>query len=157
MYLKDVVFGFDLGDTFFHSDSQGNKVVFPRAMEVIARANRSCKAVYVISKVNEEQKKRALEILKRYDVYKITGLAENHVFFCGARYQKGIIARKLGVNCFVDDRPEVMAHMDKSVYKILFNPHPLEVTEFKQEHIQVVHGWTEIERILFNGNIERPQ
>ena len=154
MYLKDVVFGFDLGETFFHNDSQGNKILFPKALEVVARCVRSCKNVYVISKVNEEQRIRALKTLDKYDVYNITGLPRNHVFFCGARYQKGIIAKKIKINCFVDDRPEVMAHMDKSVYRILYCPNPQDVVRFKVEYLPIVYGWAEIERILFEGNVE---
>lgn len=149
MFVKDVILGFDLGDTFFHNDSHGEKLIFPKAMEIIGRCVRECEKVYVISRVNETQRLRALATMAEYDVHEITGLPKDHVFFCGARNQKGIIARKLGINCFIDDRPEVMAHMDKSVYKILYCPNPQEVIHFKLEHLPIVYGWAQIERILF--------
>ena len=151
MYLKDVVLGIDFGNTIVYSDANSNKVAYTGAIEVIASCCRQLKNVYIISKVNEPQRIRVLSWLESVDFYGKTGLPKHHVFFCGARNQKGLIASKLGINCFIDDRPEVLAHIDKSVYRILFRPIAQDVTRFGLQHLQVASGWNEIEQTILRG------
>jgi hypothetical protein len=152
MFVRDITLGIDFGNTIVHNDSNGNKVAYPKAIEVIAEACRKCKNVYIISKVNEAQRLRVLSYLKESGFHEKTGMPPTNVFFCGARDQKGLIARKLRINCFIDDRPEVMAHMDKTVYKILFCPNRKDVERFELKHLQDAYSWDTISEILFEGN-----
>src|ERR1035437_364517 len=153
MYLKDITLGIDFSNTIVHNDSDGNKVAYPRALEVITECCLRCHNVYIISKVNEQQRERALRWLEESGFHEKTGLPKDNVFFCGARNQKGIIDRKLRVNCFIDDMPEVMSYIDTSVYRILYCPAPIEVQKFNMRHIHTVYEWSKIEKILFEGNI----
>ena len=44
------------------------------------------------------------------------------VHFCRERADKAEIARHLRLSHFVDDRPEVMSHMDRAIHRVLFQP-----------------------------------
>jgi len=145
---SDLVVGIDFGDTIFHRGVDGNKVENPRALEVVSYLVKNCRAVYIVSKVNDEQKKRAIKWMYNVDFYRRTGLRRTDVKFCAERHEKGPIAKDLRINCFIDDRPEVMAWMPKDVIKILFNPIPDDVVAWKQENAHIVESWTEVERLL---------
>ena len=154
LHLKQVRIGFDLGDTLVwgdthHDGTVGDKTFYPKAMQVVRDCVEFCNAAYIISKVDEQQRIRALKLLETSNFHAITGMPKEHVFFCARRDQKGIIARKLGLNAFVDDRPEVMAHMDKDVYRILFNPIADDVKKWKVDFLPVARDWAQVDRLLF--------
>jgi hypothetical protein len=153
MFLKDITLGIDFGNTIVYNDYNGNKIAYLKSVEVITEAVKRCKEVYIISKVNEFQRLKVLHWLKENDFHEKTGISPNNVFFCGAYDQKGLIAHKLGINCFIDDKPEVMAHMNRTVYKILFCPNPKEVRQFDLKHLQDVYSWDNVSQLLFEGNI----
>ena len=146
---KDIVLGIDFGQTIESKNASGEKVENPRAMEVVARCVKHCKRVYVISKVNPKQMFEVAEWMYKNDFFQKTGLPIENVRFCADRHGKGPIANGLGINCFIDDRPEVMSHMPRNVYKMLFQPIPEEVKQFGQEHVLIVNSWNEIEKQIF--------
>jgi len=152
MYLKDIVLGLDYWQTIVHDDCNDNKIAYTGAIEVITECCKRLKSVYIISRAGERQRLRTLSWLAESGFHEKTGLSKDNIFFCGARHQKGIIASKLGINCFIDDRPEVMAHINKSIYRILFRPNPQDVDKFKLQHLQIACGWDEIRKIIFDGN-----
>jgi len=152
MYLKDIVLGIDFWQTIVHDDAYGNKVPYPGAIEVITQCCRKVKAVYIISRAGEAQRLRTLNWFAESGFHEKTGLPKHHVFFCGATHQKGIISDKLGINCFIDDRPKVMAGISRNVYRILFRPRVAEVDAFNMNHLKIVGGWNEIERIIFSDS-----
>src|SRR4051812_32180025 len=100
LHLKTVRIGFDLGDTLVHGDTHHNgqgtsdKVFYPHALQVVRNCVKSSAGAYIISKVDEQQRLRALELLDKSNFYAITGMPKENVFFCARRDQKGVIARK---------------------------------------------------------------
>lgn len=157
LHLKKVKIGFDLGDTLVHGDTHHNgegtgvKVFYPKSLDVVRRCVDLCEGAFIISKVNEQQQQRALTLLESSYFHAITGMPRENVFFCARRDQKGIIAEKLGINAFVDDRPEVMAHMSKKVYRILYNPIPDDVLRWKMESLPIARSWIEVSNIIFGS------
>lgn len=152
MNPKEIILGIDFGQTIESKDADGKKVENPRAMEVIARCVKHCKKVYIISKVTPEQKIGLLRWVYDNNFYKQTGLTRTDIHFCTERYEKGPIARDLKINCFIDDRPEVMVWMPKNVYKILFQPIRMDVVKWGQEDTDIVNSWNEIEDLIFGEN-----
>lgn len=128
------------------------RLYLPDALRVIKRliADESTR-IYIISKVNEEEKKMVSEWLDKNNFYGDVGLTKEDVFFCQERNQKGNICRDLGVTHHIDDRPEVMAHLDPSIKKYLFNPHPEDVVTFFNQlnNVKIVSNWNEVEHNLF--------
>jgi hypothetical protein len=149
MKANEIILGIDFGQTIESNNEKHEKIENPRAMEVIARCVKHCKDVWVVSKVNEKQKQGLLKWVDDHDFYKHTGLTPEKIIFCEERYQKGPICKEIGVNMFIDDRPEVMAHMSDEVQKFLFQPIKQEVITFNMDHVPIVNSWTEIEQIIF--------
>lgn len=149
MKPKDIVLGIDFGETIESRNLNGEKVENPRAMEVIARCVKHCKKVYIVSKVNDEQKQGLLKWVADNDFLQRTGLTMDNVFFCAERYEKGPIVYRQRIKYFIDDRPEVMAFMPRLVYKVLFRPIMTDVKKWRQEQVLIVNSWTEIENLIF--------
>ena len=156
LHLKTVKIGFDLGGTLVHGDSHHNgstsqKVFYPRAIDVVRQCVELCKDAFIISKVNDKQRERALALLESSHFHEITGMPKENVFFCARRDQKGPIAEKLGINAFVDDRPEVMAYMDKKVYRILYDPILEDVIRWKVQYLPIARSWIEVSNLIFGS------
>jgi len=150
---NDIILGIDFGDTIESHNNEGEKVENPRAMEVIARCVKQCRATYVISKVNPRQLAGLTKWCLDHDFFHKTNLPIQNMRFCEKRYDKGPIASGLCITHMIDDRPEVMAHMPRSVVKILFNPIVKDVEYWKQDGCIIVYSWTEIENILFGKEL----
>lgn len=153
MKIDDLIIGIDFGDTIFSRDATGNKVENPRAMEVISYLVKNCRGVYVVSKVNHEQKKRAIKWMFDVDFYRRTGLRRHDIHFCAERHEKGPIARDLRINCFIDDRPEVMAWMPEDTIRILFNPIRNDVAIWNQQDAYIVDSWTEVKTLILGNKL----
>jgi hypothetical protein len=119
----------DFGDTIVRRVN-GVQTPFDGAIMAISTFVQMEIPVYIISKVDEQQKIGVLSWLKESDFHKITGVDEANVFFCEKRSQKAYIASNLGITHHVDNRPDVFTNMDPHVRKYLFNPKPEEVVEF---------------------------
>jgi hypothetical protein len=151
--MKKVI-GLDFGNTLTyrlskHGESQ--RVAFPDAIRVTRQL---CKLypVYIISKVNDQQKIDVTTWLKENDFFNQVGMPPGNLHFCAERWQKNGICVDLGVTHHFDDRPEVIAHLNPSIKGFLFRPKPEEVVEyFASLHCRdssIVHTWREIEKIL---------
>ncbi len=147
---SEIVLGIDFGQTIESKDASGKKVENSDALRVIKRCVEECKKVYVVSKVNEYQRMEVIEWIYDNNFHEITGLPKENVIFCREREDKGPIAKKLGINLFIDDRPEVMVYMSKNVYPVLFKPSSEEVKKFNQQNVHQVNTWGEIENLIFN-------
>lgn len=149
--MKQVI-GIDFGKTITYKLVDGERTTYPHALRVIHRLVQAPHTkVVIISKVDDEQMKRALKWIEVNDFYNNTGLVRSDIFFCKERYEKSNIAREIGVTHHIDDRPEVMAHMDPGVHKYLFNPIATDVVTFFNQLVntRIVESWLEIERIFF--------
>jgi hypothetical protein len=148
------VVGIDFGDTIFYKLEDHSKIIFDNAIRVILRMTDDPHTiVHIISRVNEEQEHRGIKWMTDTDFLAQINLPRDHVHFCRERRDKADIARALKVTHHIDDRPEVMAHMERSIYKYLFRPNPVDLTAFynqlRDHHVQVVNTWLEIEDEFF--------
>lgn len=129
-----------------------NYVEFPNAIRVTKRlVDDPDTKVYIISKVNIEQHRRVIEWIDHNNFYERVGISASDVFFCKERYEKGGIAKDLGITHHIDDRPEVMIYMDDQIAKYLYCPVPMDVVKFFNQLIntKIVNNWLEIERVFF--------
>lgn len=151
--------GIDLGRTIVDSDSTrigshfAEKQPFPHAFEIIKKLVNICDNVYIVSKVNSEQKAAAEKWFTDVDFYNATGIKPENVYFCFERRDKAFFVKGLNINVFIDDRPEVLSYMDKYVRKILFNPYKPDVEKYKKqidEHkMYFVSNWKEIGDLFY--------
>lgn len=146
MNLNEMVIGIDLGGTIAHR-VDGVMVPMPECMEVIARLRKQVKAIYIVSRVTDEQSLRAYWFFNRNNFFEETGLTPNKVHFCYERRDKAPICERLGVTHFIDDRPEVVSHMGDSVVKLLMRPLQIDMDEYAPwiRNLTVVNSWNEIE------------
>jgi len=147
------IVGVDLGNTVFYT-KKGVKVVYDDAFRVIRRlSDDPYVSVAIVSKVNEEQKRRALDWFVTTGFLDKTKLALNQIHFCQERADKAEIATRLGLTHHIDDRPEVMSYMSRDIEKYLFRPNGDEVVKFynqlKSHTIRVVNTWCEFEQHFF--------
>jgi 5'(3')-deoxyribonucleotidase len=139
--------GIDLGNTIVRNQTgSGSKDPYPDAFETILKLTKLFGLVCIVSRVNAEQEVRARAWMKDYNFAERTGIKPEDVHFCLERYDKGIIAKKLRLTHFIDDRPEVMHHLDSDIRKILFAPKPEDVQKFNHNHLEQVNSWKEVEQ-----------
>lgn len=144
--------GFDLGNTVLTAGLDRIKRPFPYAFDVLARCVREAGHVSVISRVSPEQERRARIWIPEHRFCEQTGIAFEDIHFCAERCEKSGIAQRLGLTHFVDDRPEVLAHMDGIVpHRLLFQGDATDYEAHKSRLADVcrVDSWKEIEMILF--------
>lgn len=144
--------GIDLGWTIKgHKPSNERDLPAPDSFRVISELVRRGDIVYIISKVNSEQKARCEKWLETHDFFDKTGVKPENLYFCFERKDKAIFVKALGIKIMLDDRPEVMAHLDFDVVKFLINPDEADMIQHKDQLIntKIVKNWLEIERSLF--------
>lgn len=143
---KPKLLGIDLGFTVVNSRK---KEVYPDAFRVIHRFNRTWDGVFIVSRVNEEQKIRSLAWLKESRFFEQTGVPQDNLYYCAERKDKAPICAELGVTHFIDDRPEVMAALAPHIQKLLFNPIQFDVEKFRGQLVntKIVTSWKEIEEL----------
>jgi hypothetical protein len=144
--------GIDFGRTIFDPNN-GNKIVFPDAFRVIRRMVDEGHTVHIISKVTEEQEARGRKWIVDVKFLEETGLTMDRIHFCRERSDKAVIAERVGLTHHIDDRPEVMAHMDIRILKYLFQPKGDDLVEYfnrlRFHTVTVVNTWLEIESLIF--------
>ncbi len=140
--------GIDLGNTLIV-----NRQPLPDALQVTGMLRkRFGEHIYIISRVNEEQEKRARAFVTSEIFVQTTGIPFSRVHFCRERHEKAPIARELGLTHFIDDRPEVMSHMPFVRDRILFNPDSDDLMRFFEEVSGpfVVRSWLEVKTLLIS-------
>lgn len=152
--LAKQVVGIDFGNTIFYKENDV-KIVFPDALSVIRRmTNTPNMVVHIISKVDEDQERRAKVWIDEVNFTAETGVPRENIHFCRERGDKALIAEKLYLTHHIDDRPEVMVHMSVSIQKYLFRPLPEDVVEYynrlRLHHVTIVNTWKQIESYVFH-------
>ncbi len=141
--------GIDLGMTIVNTRDE-TRSAFPDALRVIKRLVEHY-TVFIVSRVNQEQMVRAKAWLQRMKFHDETGLPAENVFFCAERHEKAPICQRLGITAFVDDRPEVLSHMQGIVpLRILIGGDEEDVLKHQEKNLDVirVETWGEIEKLL---------
>lgn len=146
--------GIDFGNTITYKafPEASERLVYPDCFRVIRRMVTAPDTdVYIISKVDDEQKKRAIEWMEKANFYAETGIAPDYVLFCKERHEKGLIADALELTHHIDDRPEVMVHMNSSIRKYLYDPVAADVVTFFNglSNTRIVKSWRELELEFF--------
>jgi hypothetical protein len=107
--------------------------------------------IFIISKCSLENQKKSLEWLEYKEFFSLTGVRQEHVYFCLKRSDKRTIAENLLLNYFVDDRWTVLTHLvtlDSIRKMYLFRPVPAEKEAFIKgytgEQIMLVESWEQI-------------
>lgn len=149
---SDEAIGFDLGKTIY-TRRDGVKVPFLGAYRVIKRIvdERFKQQSSIISRVTPEQKIRNQEMLKEDGFHELTGLPRDQVYWCTERHEKAPIARELKLTHFIDDRPEVLSHMEFVPHRFLFQPILEDIEPFKDrlQGVIILESWKEFEDHLF--------
>lgn len=143
--------GYDLGRTIKGPTKNDYNKAFPDALEVIAKLSKRYSNSYIISRVNSEQRERAIKWLIDEDFYNKTGIKQENVYFCFDRRDKHLFVKALDINVFIDDRYDVLEPMGDKVTKLLFNPNEIDLNKFyntKLENFLLVMNWKQIETML---------
>ena len=140
--------GADIGNTIYNPKT---KLPFPGALETITRLVNDGHEVYLISKVNSEQQARSLKWLADVDFFNFTGVKKENLYYCFERKDKAIFVKALGIDIFIDDRPEVLYHMESHVKKFLINATEKDVLEYKDKVAAIkANNWDELSEYLKN-------
>lgn len=134
-------------DTSFFSDNYLNTPALPGAIAALRwlSAERFGKNIFLVSKCGAKTEARTREWLKLHRVYARSGLSPERLYFCRKREDKAPICRKLGITHFVDDRLEVLGHLETVPHRFLFKPQEAEVALFARHLPDVtrVETWGE--------------
>lgn len=141
--------GIDLGRTIKGPTKDDYNKPFPDAFEVISQLTKKFNNIYVVSRVNSDQRERAIKWLEDEKFYDLTGIKRENIYYCFDRRDKGIFQKGLDIDYFIDDRPSCLYGMETHVIKFLFNPWPDDLIKYEAEikeikNLIIVNNWKEI-------------
>lgn len=145
------VLGVDLGYTIVNPKT---KESYSDSFRVLKRFKETWDNVFIVSKVNEEQKVRAIKWLTESGFHTLTGIPFENIYFCQERNEKGPICKTLGVTHFIDDRAEVMFNMSPEITKFIINPHSEDEDKFNLINTTWIKDWSEIEKRWLIWNVD---
>lgn len=80
---------------------------------------------WLVSKCGENVQRKTRRWLRHWDFYEETGLNPQNLRFCLKRPEKAIHCRQLKLTHFIDDRPDVLQHLEGIVPNLyLFGEQP---------------------------------
>lgn len=109
--------------------------------------------VHVVSKCGPNVERKTREWLAHHDFYALTGVASSHVHFTRTREGKAPICAELGLTHFIDDRLDVLEHLEHVTsmrHRLLFvgGLPSARRRESLPEGITVVESWPDVARLL---------
>ncbi len=138
MTSLNITLGIDIGRVIISAGDTGDDTSFLTgcdvdAMEtppmrdgfaVIARlAEATGGRVWLVSKAGPRIARRSARWLGHHRFYARTGVPEGNLRFCRKRHEKAGICAGLGIDAFIDDRPDVLQPMLGIVeHRLLFGP-----------------------------------
>lgn len=79
--------------------------------------------VWLVSKARSRMEHKTRCWLAHHRFFERTGIQADHLRFCVERHQKADHCRELGITHFIDDRLDVLGHLDGVVrHRFLFGP-----------------------------------
>jgi len=87
--------------------------------------------VWLVSKCGARMEAKTRLWLAHHRFYELTGVPESHVRFCRQRPEKRDHALELGLTHFIDDRTDVLAHLEGAV------PHLVLFRNWKQAEAEI--------------------
>jgi len=110
--------------------------------------------IFIVSKCTEEIEDVILVWLHYHGFIALRYLIEGNVKFCRERLDKVPIARDLGLDVFIDDRPEILLAMNSVDHKILFKPSRQVKEKYGKDlnysGIKICNTWIEVETSVSN-------
>lgn len=135
----------DSGDTSFFSSGYLDTPMVEGAFDAVAELNAGAFAerVYLVSKAKSGTARKTIEWLAHHDFHGRTGIPLERVRFCEERAEKAIIAKRLGLTAFIDDRLDVLHHLEHVATRILFAASSDFVpSQNVPPGVQLAVGWT---------------
>lgn len=135
-------------DTSFlgHDEERAMRApAMPHAFEAVARLVRRFEGrAWLVSKCGAKIEARSRRWLELHGFFAATGFNRAQLRFCRTRPEKALIARELGLTCFVDDRRDVILSMQGIVpLRVHFG-----VTTTDVAGAIASPGWPEAERAI---------
>jgi hypothetical protein len=129
--------GVDIGRVIIHGDGPDTSFIggsdadalrappMAGALEALARLARALEGrVWLVSKCGPRIEARSRAWLARQRFFETTSIAPEHLHFCRDRRDKAPICKRIGIQCFVDDRGDVLEAMRGIVaHRLLFGAH----------------------------------
>ncbi|MEV0724531.1 hypothetical protein AB0I37_17350 [Micromonospora purpureochromogenes] len=133
-------------DTSFFGDNYLRTPPLDGVFEALAALVPLFDEMYVVSKCAEPTEQRTRDWLAHHDFHARTGIGPERLRFCRTRPEKGPIAAELGLTHFVDDRLEVLSHLDTVPHRYLMRPREDEVAAHRAHlaGVQRVESWPEL-------------
>ena len=139
------------GDTSFFSSGYLDTPMVDGAFDAVARLNAEVFAgrVYLVSKAKSGTARKTIEWLAHHDFHVRTGIPLERVRFCEERAEKAIIAKRLNLVAFVDDRIDVLQHLAGVETRVLFAATPaFAPKEAPPAGVRLAVGWAEVLTLL---------
>lgn len=161
---KEKVLGVDFGgvitdrvadnsDTSFFADRFLETPMVDGAFDALSRlvAGPFEGRVHIISKAGPRIQERTRLWMAHHQFAERTGVPESHVHFCRERRDKAPICKRLCVTHFVDDRLDVLNHLETVSVRLLFFARISEAVAYRGDlrpGTTKVIGWAEAEVAL---------
>ena len=117
-----------------------------------AREARFGEEIYLVSKCGPEMQTRTSKWLTHVDFFERTGIPSANLYFCLTRSEKGIIAARLALTHFIDDRQDVLQAMPPTVQqRILYAPDGAPRSDKPNRELAkftIVNNWGDIRKTL---------
>jgi hypothetical protein len=135
----------DSGDTSFFSSGYLDTPMVEGAFDAVAQLNREVfpGRVHLVSKAKSGTARKTVEWLAHHRFHEATGLPLERVHFCEERAEKAIIAKRLGLSAFIDDRLDVLEHLASVETRILFAATPAFAPAQTPPPVRIAVGWQE--------------
>jgi hypothetical protein len=137
-------------DTSFYTDNYLETPEIDGASDAVRELVAAGHTVHLVSKCGAAIQKKSRSWLEKRGFYEKTGVQPESLHFCIQRADKASIAKRLGIQYFVDDRLEVLSHLDTVPYKYLFSPQAEEVAAFGAflPQVKIAYSWDELSKAL---------
>ena len=151
----------DVTDTSFFSENFLQTTAVPGAFGAIARLvrERFHGQAHVVSKCGIKIQHKTRKWLEHHSFHPRTEIPRDNVHFCINRHDKAPICKELGITHFIDDRLDVLTHMEDLVpHCYLFNPRPDDAAAHARDNgnIILVASWEELLKLLLTRAIPTP-
>lgn len=140
-------------DTSFLGENFLATTAVPDSFEVLKELVEKFRSenVFIVSKCGEKVRAKTLHWMSHHKFFERTGISMHNVLFCYKRHEKAAICKRLEINHFIDDRLEVLSHLEGIVpNRFLFLGNVDEALPFKEYLPQVtqVNSWQEVREAL---------
>ena len=148
------ILGIDIGRVIIGGDGKDDTSFFtngwiytpeiPNAIDCIAKLVPEFDDVYLVSKCGEKIQHKSKTWLYWHKFEERTGISEEKFRFCKERKDKAPICRSLGITHFIDDKLDVLCHMDGIVkHQFLFQGRNRDINKHKAylKRVTQVDSW----------------